>query len=119
MYNHSLGIQRDDKVPAFKHFILKPEIDATRTMTYAKGYYDSIYGRIESSWHIDGNMARYDFSIPANTSATVYILAPGKDTVKENNSPAVSADGVKFIRMDGKYAVFETGSGKYSFASEI
>lgn len=50
MCNYSLGIQRDENYPGFKHFILKPEVDVTGAMTYAKGYYDSMYGRINSSW---------------------------------------------------------------------
>ncbi|MCW4094580.1 alpha-L-rhamnosidase C-terminal domain-containing protein [Segatella copri] len=45
MYNYSLGICRDEKSPGFKHFILKPEVDPTRGITHAEGYYDSSYGR--------------------------------------------------------------------------
>ena len=30
MYNYSLGIERDENSPGFKHFILRPEPDPTR-----------------------------------------------------------------------------------------
>ena len=36
MYNYSLGIQRDEAFPGFKHFILKPAIDLAGKMKYAK-----------------------------------------------------------------------------------
>jgi hypothetical protein len=40
-------------------------------LTWAKGHYDSVYGRIESSWKIDNGKFCYRFAIPANTTATV------------------------------------------------
>jgi alpha-L-rhamnosidase len=38
--------------------------------------------------------------------------------VKEGGKSASSAEGVKFVKMDGQYAVFEIGSGSYSFIAE-
>ena len=78
LMQRSLGIARDESSPGFQHFILRPEADPTGTLEYARGYYDSMYGRIESSWHrqADGSIT-YEFTIPANTSAT--LLLPGKE----------------------------------------
>lgn len=61
MYNYSLGIQRDEAYPGFKQFILKPMPDPTGKMKYARGYYDSMYGRIESSWKEERSMIHYAF----------------------------------------------------------
>ncbi|MCF0245154.1 MAG: family 78 glycoside hydrolase catalytic domain, partial [Bacteroidaceae bacterium] len=56
---------------------LRPMPDSTRNITWARGYYDSRKGRIESSWEILPNStARYKFSIPKGVIATVEI--PGK-----------------------------------------
>jgi alpha-L-rhamnosidase len=82
MCNYSLGIERDETRPGFKHFVLQPEPDPTGEMTFAKGYYDSMYGRIESSWEMRGGVCRYRFKLPANTSATLYLQAAGKDAVR-------------------------------------
>lgn len=73
MYNYSLGICRDEANPGYKHFILKPEPDPTGKMTHAEGHYDSMYGRIESSWKREGDKTVYNFTVPANTSATLYL----------------------------------------------
>lgn len=73
MYNYSLGIQRDELSPGFKHFIIKPSADPTGKMKWAKGYYDSMYGRIESSWERVADGISYRFTIPANTTATLQL----------------------------------------------
>lgn len=115
MYNHSLGIARDENSPGFKHFVLQPEPDATGQMTFAKGYYDSMYGRIESAWEQGNTSLDYRFVVPANTSATVYIPARNEKDVTENNKVASKSDGVKFMGMQNGKAVYEVTSGNYHF----
>ena len=63
MYNRSLGIERDENNPGFKHFLLRPEPDPTGKMTCAKGYYDSMYGRVESSWSMVNGITVYYFEV--------------------------------------------------------
>lgn len=72
---HSLGIQRSPHHPGFKHFIWAPEADSTGKLTYAKGWYNTAYGRIESSWEIKGNKVIYCLTIPKGISATM--IMPG------------------------------------------
>ena len=71
LYTHVLGIQSDEEHPGFKHFYVKPEV--TGKWAYAKGAYESMYGRIEVSWEQkkDGEGYEYHLVIPANTTATV------------------------------------------------
>ncbi|MDR2287378.1 MAG: glycoside hydrolase family 78 protein [Prevotellaceae bacterium] len=73
MFENSLGINRDEKSAGFQHFVLKPEVDESGQMTFARGYYDSPSGRIESSWEIQGNEIHYRFVVPENTTATLYL----------------------------------------------
>lgn len=77
LINRSLGIERDDSKPGFKHFILRPEIDPTNEMKWAKGHLDTKYGRIESHWYYDhkGRLT-YDFTVPSGTTAT--LILPGR-----------------------------------------
>jgi alpha-L-rhamnosidase len=114
MMAYSLGIQRDGA--AFKKFILQPEPDPTGQMTYAKGYYDSPYGRINSSWKVSGNKLSYNATVPANTKATLYLPAKATSSVTESGKPAAKAKGIKFLKFaDGK-AVYELASGSYAFS---
>ena len=76
MMDTSLGIRRDEQHPGFKHFFLCPEVDASGKMINASGHYDSLYGRIESSWQKTVNGFVYRFVVPANTTATVKLAKP-------------------------------------------
>lgn len=109
MYNHSLGIQRDEQTPAFQHFILAPEPDPTGTLTFANGYYDSMYGRIESSWKKGNNKTTFNFTVPANTTATLYLPVKENNAIYEDNKRRTNCKIV-----NGK-AVITLKSGTYSF----
>ena len=50
---------------------MNPTPDPDGKMTWAKGYYDSIYGRIESQWRLENGKTVYTIKVPANTSATL------------------------------------------------
>lgn len=116
MYSHSLGIERDEETPAFKRFRLKPEPDPTGKLSYAKGYYDSMYGRIESAWKKNAAGTTYEFSVPANTSATVYIAAASRKDVRYRAGKR-KAGHIEFLRMENGKAVFAVESGKYSLST--
>ncbi|HTG65933.1 MAG TPA: alpha-L-rhamnosidase C-terminal domain-containing protein, partial [Flavobacterium sp.] len=111
MYNYSLGILRDDNSPGFKHFILQPEPDTTGQMSFANGYYDSMYGRIESSWETKNGKYQFRFVVPANTNATLYL-----PTLKQSDVTIIGKkNGIKFLNIENNKAVFKLESGEYSF----
>ncbi|WP_421876638.1 family 78 glycoside hydrolase catalytic domain [Marinoscillum sp.] len=107
MYNYSLGIQRGE--PGFKSFVLAPTPDPTGQMTFAKGYYDSMYGRISSEWKVEGATTTYRFTVPANTNAQIKIL------IGEN--AGITAKGplgnLETSQTEGSRQVYEVGSGQY------
>lgn len=114
MMAYSLGIDRDENSPGFKHFILRPEADPTGQMTWARGYYDSMYGRINSSWSVEKNILTYRAAVPANTTATLYLRARS-----ENDAKANSSVGVRFIKYGNGKAVYELAAGEYLFTSSF
>ena len=61
--------------PGFKEIIIKPAV--VGDLTWVKAHYDSPYGRIVSNWRREGHTVALDVTIPANTTATVYL--PGGD----------------------------------------
>jgi alpha-L-rhamnosidase len=119
MYNYSLGIQRDENEPGFKHFILQPTPDPTGQMTFAKGHYDSMYGRIESGWKIENGQLIYSATVPPNTTATLYLPATSEKTITESGKSTDAVKGLKFVKYENGKAVFELQSGKYEFKSGI
>jgi len=55
-------------------------------------------------------------TIPANTTATIAVPAPGRGAVTESGRPAAVAEGLQFRGMREGCAEFEAGSGEYHFA---
>ncbi|MDH6312454.1 alpha-L-rhamnosidase [Parabacteroides sp. PFB2-10] len=113
MYNYSLGIERDENEPGFKHFLLKPEPDPTGEMTFAKGHYDSMYGRIESAWKKEGNVCTYSFVVPANTTATLSLQATSEKNIKSGKKAFKKMKGVLYKGSENGRYLFELEPGSY------
>ena len=108
------GIRSDG--PAYKHIIIAPQLDGK--LTHATVGFDSIRGRIETSWKRDGDRFILDVTIPGNTTATVYLpLSPASNssTVIESGRSLELAAGVKLLRTVNNCAVMEVESGSYHF----
>lgn len=113
-YKSLLGINA--KAPGFAEFEIKPQ--PTGDLLWAKGHYDAIIGRILSEWQINGTHFLLNVHIPANTKATIYVPSLPKAEVIESGRPAKLAKGLHFVEYSDGYAVFEAGSGNYSFESK-
>ena len=113
MYRVIIGINQDDTRPAYEHFMIHPIPGGG--LKWAKGSYNSIRGKIESGWSLESGKLKLEVTIPANTSATVYVPAKDAASVLESGKPASKADGVQFVKMEGDAAVFEVKAGKYIF----
>ncbi len=67
-----LGIERDEESPAYKHFYLRPQPGGS--FEYARGGFESMYGRISSSWEKNSKGGyTYRCTVPTNTTATLIL----------------------------------------------
>ncbi len=121
-YKSVLGIQQTDSSVAFSDILINPSI--VGDLTWAKGSYHSVRGKISSSWERSGSEVHLDVTIPANATATIHVPVLGNafPDIYEGNDLVVSGgkatgkEGV--IRMTGinnQAAVFRVGSGTYRF----
>jgi len=116
-YEYLAGIQNAPGSTAFEKLVMRPyPVDG---LDYVKASYHSLHGQIKSSWQKNGSTFQWEITIPGNTLATVYIPVKDKSQVTESGQKATSVKGVKFLKHDGKYAVYEVGSGSYSFVSAL
>ena len=123
MFRTVAGI--DTKGPAYKHILIRPRPDGK--LAWAKTRYDSIRGPIATDWKIKARdeagqrkeMLTLKVTIPANTTATVYIPTVNAATIEEGGRSVMSADSVRFIGTDGDNAIFEVGSGNYKFTTQL
>jgi alpha-L-rhamnosidase len=113
LFTTVLGIEIGE--PGFSKVVIKPQPGAP--LTWARGHYDSIQGRIASDWKMEGNRLTLNVTIPPNTSAEVHVPAPAAAAITEGGRPVIETPGVKVLRTGDGVVVFEVGSGTYRFGS--
>ncbi len=119
------GIDTDG--PGYKHIIIRPNPPSVGTtaaageakpIDWVKAHYDSIHGRIASAWRANGADFELTTTIPANTTATIFIPAKDAASVTEGGKALGDVAGVKLLRYENDRTVFEVESGTYRFASK-
>ncbi len=72
LFQDVAGIRPDAAAPAFKRVVMAPDF-STEEMDDIDASYNSVYGRIASSWRkVDGNL-EWHVEIPANTTAELHM----------------------------------------------
>lgn len=117
MYAVIGGIDLDPEEPGYKHIIMHPSPGGG--LTYATTELDSMYGKIRSAWTQDNNRFDWQVTVPANTTATVYIPAKDASLVMESDRSLENANGVTFLHMEKGAAVLRLISGVYNFSSNL
>jgi alpha-L-rhamnosidase len=114
-YQTLAGINYDPAQPGFKHIILRPQL--VGDLTRVRASHVSVYGAIVSVWKRAGDSFEWRVTVPPNTEATIYVPTDAPEDVREGQSPASEADGVRLLRVEPDVAVFSVGSGEYTFLS--
>jgi hypothetical protein len=115
-FQHLGGIVPDATNPGFKHTIIKP--NPVNGLEFAKTTYPSLYGSIKTDWKFAGDDFELNVTIPANTTATVYVLSSKASKVTESGKQISGNKFVKFLRHEESCSVYELASGEYSFLSK-
>ncbi|MET9471903.1 alpha-L-rhamnosidase [Streptomyces sp. NPDC002922] len=105
MYANIAGIA--PAAPGFRRILVRPRPGGG--VTEAEGRYDSVRGPVITRWKVDEDGFRLALTVPANTTAEVWIPAADAAQVIQGTS--------EFIRMEDGCAVFAAGSGTHRFSS--
>ncbi|HEX8984629.1 MAG TPA: glycoside hydrolase family 78 protein [Bryobacteraceae bacterium] len=116
MYAYLGGIRPDPRQPGFRKITLRPVTPAG--LDFVSTSHDSMYGKIVSNWKREGGSFAWHVTVPPNTTALAYVPAGEGAAVLESGHAAERALGVKFVKREGGAAVYELGSGEYSFESK-
>ena len=113
LYRYVAGIDtaNDAQGAGYKHILLHPHLN--QALTFVSATFDSLYGRIASVWRQENGTFTWDITIPANTSATVFVPAQPEENILESNQPAATTLTLTQRTQDA--AVYELGAGKYHF----
>lgn len=107
MYRYMAGI--DVKKSGYRHTIIHPRI--WKELNFVKASYQSIYGKITSSWEIKNEEGVLIVNIPANTSADIYI-----PNVFNNNITCESHHLDSAETLENGTVLFKVKSGQYKFS---
>jgi alpha-L-rhamnosidase len=101
-------------IPAstLERILIKPYFP--KELDYVKASTRTIKGPVESSWRKEDGRTRLKVSIPANTTALVYLPAD-PSSVTESAMEAGKAPGVHYLRKENKTLIYEIASGEYEF----
>lgn len=113
LYRYVAGIDLDESRPAYTKIKIRPYPGPG--LDYARAEYNSLHGRIQSGWAKGENRLVMDVSIPANTTALIFIPTTDRDDILENDKQASRVEGVRFLRTEDGCSVFELESGTYRF----
>ncbi len=113
-YRGLAGIQWDPESPGFKNIILRPAI--VNSVNWVKCSFESPYGKIDSNWEIEDSQFQWSVTIPANTSATVYV--PGQN-LRLDGIDASGIKDLKILRLEKDLTVIQIESGDYLFTCEL
>ena len=97
------GIKPAPGTTGYHALEIKPAV--VGELARASGSYRSPYGTVSSSWSRRGARVVLAVTVPVNTTAIVQV--PG--------TAATSDEGVRPVRTENGYRVFEVGSGHWSF----
>ncbi len=110
-YRSLLGINA--AAPGYKKIIIKPQ---PAELSWAKGSYRSVQGLIKSEWKKEADSFKLQVSIPANTTAEIWLPAKENVIITEAGKNITASSEIKLLRTENGYAVIAAGSGEYNFA---
>lgn len=112
MYKALGGIKPDEKIPGFKNVLLEPHF--VKDLAAFEAKHESPHGTIVSAWKRTENTIAYNFTIPANTTATLRLNIAANQQVYENGK---ELKGSVIKNEDGslKTVVFILAAGAYGF----
>ena len=117
MYRVMAGIEIDESAPGYKRALIQPRPGGGYTRVAAQ--HETPYGRLSSSWKLEGGRFVLDVEVPPNTTARVRVPAGSASAVTESGRPLAAGNGIAAFRQDGDAVVVEVGSGRYAFASTM
>lgn len=116
-YENVLGIRPEADTPGFKKIHLEPEM--VSQLNWAKGEYSSVYGAIKSAWRREGDSFYWNITVPANTSAMLYIPVKSVKNITEGGRLISEVKDILFKGVQEGKVVYEAGSGTYFFSIKL
>jgi alpha-L-rhamnosidase len=126
MFRDLAGI--DSEGTGYRRILIRPGVPSAASafrlrqdvaeVHWVKARYDSVRGRIASSWRKTASGLELEVTIPANTTARVEMPAAGPDSIREGGKALSRVREVKVLGQAGGRVLLEVGSGDYRFTND-
>ncbi len=112
----------DSQGAGYRHIVIRPRPPTPGSnpdqtpINAVKAHYDSINGRIASAWTLDGGTFTLDVTVPANTTASVFLPAATVERTSEGGAPpAPTIEGIRSFAPADNALKVEVAAGTYRF----
>jgi alpha-L-rhamnosidase len=116
MFQYMAGIKSEGT--AYKNIIIKPDIPKDK-IKYVNASVNTMNGKIESSWKLEGEKLVMNIIIPVNTSAEIYIPTSDPGSIKINDSEMKKIPYLEIDKFENNLQEIKVGSGNYNIESTI
>ncbi len=104
LFESVAGFRPDAEHPGFKRIIFEPAI--IPELSPVRAHYDSIAGRIEASWTVDGDQVAYDIEIPQAAEGLLLLSEHYRDIAIDGvRSGADGRETTRRLLAPGKYRI--------------
>lgn len=111
------GIKRPKN--GYRQFTIDPWINQQHGPQEVDSYYDSLYGRIVSKWSKEGGQLSLEISIPANTSALLYLRGINQSSLLETGKSLKKSEGISIEVKDAAFIALRLSAGDYKFSADM
>lgn len=115
MYKGLGGIKPDERTPGFSNVILEPHF--VEGLEQFEAVHEGPYGNIIATWKRHAGLINWSVTVPANSTATIYLPITDGQQLYENGKLVTGVTGV--IRAAGKNATgkkaYQVPAGTYHF----
>jgi alpha-L-rhamnosidase len=100
--------------PGYRTISFRPYLPGK--LSFVRSSVKTVKGLIVSEWKKDGNIYTHHITVPVNTTAIVSIPGSDPGEVYENGIAVLKSEGIRYLRTEKNYLVYEVGSGSYYFS---
>ena len=102
--------------PGFSKVVIKPQ--PADDLDWVNCSYESVNGTIVSNWKKDGDIFELQVTVPANTTARIYLPSLTDSKITESGRSLEGVSDMKMLGYDNGFSCMEVGSGDYKFVVE-
>ena len=111
-YENLAGIK--SAAPGFSKLEMKPSFEVEEIRNIQASYITP-YGKVISHWTQTAVDYQWDITIPANTTATIWLPNENANDITEGKRKLNQVKEIHILRSENGYSICEIGSGSYSF----